>query len=358
MKTGSRHKMLSNSSSSVEMPKDGRGCRNCGSSEINKDLAQGQHLCVRCLKSLPRIACRFCTVTFQQLPDSKRNRKVESDVCFICEHQFLKHGLPIACAICGNNSAFAPSEHCKLCASRMLRYGNPVPCSKCHSVRAFNRPDKHSDHQGHNYCFSCTRDLKLQHSSDLPKPSSSAAKAVPPDAHRPATAKQLNPDHDSQGKPPAVSGDRKKRQRDDNLLSRSDAPRSAAAEARELEITGLRRRVQEADERATKLEARCKHLELECHEWKIKHATSIKELDSYVCAHNMEKYQGKARETEWKNKFSILQADHSRLKQDFAVLERSVEIKIQDEVSVWRSRVAQLEDELRDTSRELKELRS
>jgi len=177
---------------------------------------------------------------------------------------------------------------------------------------------------------------------------------VPPGAHRSVSAKKLDPHKDSQDKPRDLA----KRPREDNLSSRSEAPRSAAAEARELEITGLRRRVQEADERAAKLEARCKHLELECHERKIKHAASIQELDSYVCAHNMDKYQAKARETEWKNKFCVLQADHARLKSDFEILERGVETKIQNEISVWRSRVAQLEDELRDITRELQQLRS
>jgi predicted nuclease with TOPRIM domain len=116
--------------------------------------------------------------------------------------------------------------------------------------------------------------------------------------------------------------------------------------------------VQEADDRAARLETRCKQLELECQESKQKHAVSIKELDSYVTAHNMEKYQSKSRETEWKNKLSMLQAEHSRLKSDFANLEAAVDIKVQDEVGIWRSRVAQLEDQLRDVSRELKDLRS
>ena len=325
------------------MPKEGSGCRSCGSLEINKELARGQHLCVRCLKSLPRISCRFCTVTFQQLPENKRNSKVHSDVCFICEHPFLKHGQPKACKICGNNAAFA-SDHCKLCASHMSKYGNPVPCSKCQVVRAFDRPEKRPDQQGRIVCFACTRSLR----SDLP--SSNHQKGP--------VSKKTNPEIHRESNEKEVSSSRIKRPRADDLSSRSDPHRSAEAEARELEITGLRRRLQEADERTTRLEARCKHLELECQECKSKHAVSIKELDSYVCAHNMEKYQSKARETEWKNKFSILQAEHSRLKSDFANLQAAVDTKVQNEVITWRSRVAQLENELMDVSRELKQLRN
>jgi isopenicillin N synthase-like dioxygenase len=148
-----------------------------------------------------------------------------------------------------------------------------------------------------------------------------------------------------------------KRTRGDAFSPQESNPEVASFQARELEISVLRRRVQEADERAAKLEARCKQLEFESQESKMKHVASLKELDSYVCAHNMEKYQGKAREMEWKNKFSILHAEHYRLKSDFANLEVAVEMKVQHEVSSWRSRVAQLENELRDVSRELKQIR-
>jgi predicted nucleic acid-binding Zn-ribbon protein len=338
------------------MPKEGGGCRNCGSSDIDKELAQGQHLCVPCLKSLPRISCHFCTVTYQQLPEAKRNSKIRSDVCFFCEQKFLKFGQPKACACCANNAAFALDHYCKLCASAIAKYGNPVPCSKCQRVRAFDRPDKRAELQGRNY-FSCARAIKSesQSSADHKKPKVSAL-----DSHRSPKSKERVLVKDSQDKVRPSTSDRSKRPRGDDSSSSSlpEPRRAAAAESRELEITGLRRRVQEADDRAARLEARCKQLELECQESKQKHAVSIKELDSYVCVHNMEKYQSKSRETEWKSKLSMLQAEHSRLKSDFANLEAAVEIKIQNEVSVWRSRVAQLEDELRDVSRELKQLRS
>jgi hypothetical protein len=338
------------------MPKEGGGCRNCGSLVIDKELAQGQQLCVPCLKSLPRISCRFCTVTFQQLPESKRNSKVQSDVCFICEHQFLKHGGPNACACCGNNAAFV-SEHCKLCASAIAKYGNPVPCSKCQTVRAFDRPEKRTQLQGRNYCFSCSRALKSESSSSSHKKPEVAA----PDSLRASKAKERtrNKETESQDKSRPSTSDRTKRSREDSSsLSEPHTHRGAAAESSEREIAGLRRLAQEANDRAVRLEARCKQLELECQESKQKHALSIKELDSYVCAHNMEKYQSKSREAELKDKLSMLQAQHSRLKSDYANLEAAQDIKTQNEVSIWRSRVAQLEDQLRDVSKELKELRS
>lgn len=333
------------------MPKEGGGCRNCGSLVIDKELAQGQHLCVPCLKLLPRIPCRFCTVTFQQLPESKRNSKVQPDVCFICEHQFIKHGGPNPCTVCGNNAAFV-SEHCKLCASAIAKYGNPVACGKCQIVRAFERPDKRTEQLGRNYCFSCSRALKSNSSSSALQ-KTKGQKVPAPDALK----TKEHPANETHGSSRPSTSERVKRPRGDDSSSRLDPHRVAAAESRELEITGLRRRVQEADDRAARLEARCKQLELECQESKQKHSVSIKELDSYVCAHNMEKYQSKSRETELKNKISILQAEHSRLKADFTNLEAAVDIKIQNEVSVWRSRVAQLEGELRDVSRELKQLR-
>jgi hypothetical protein len=340
------------------MPKGGNGCRNCGQSEINKELAQGQHLCVSCLKSLPRIPCVFCTVKFQQLPEGKRNSKVPSDVCFICEHQFLKHGQPSACNVCGNNAAFASDKRCKLCASHIVKFGDPVPCSQCQVIRAFDRPDKRAQHQGRNLCFSCSLALKTQESSSSFSNGPSGSPKFIADTQFRSAAKEPSGDNDSIQKSRLVKAERSKRPRSDDTSTRSDHPKGPAAEARDLEITGLRRRLQEADEKASRLESRCNQLELECQEFRRKHAVSIKELDSYVCAHNMEKYQGKARETEWKNKYSILQAEHSRLKSDFAMVEASVEFKVQKEVSVWRSRVAQMEEELRDVSRELKQLRS
>lgn len=182
---------------------------------------------------------------------------------------------------------------------------------------------------------------------------------VASDAHlQPVTKAHSRPEKDSLKHSRSDKAESTKRPRSDDSSSRSDHPRGAASEARDLEITGLRRRLQEADERAVRLEARCTQLELECQECRRKHAVSIKELDSYVSAHNMEKYQSKARETEWKNKFSMLQAEHSRLKSDFANAEAIVQVKIQNEVSVWRSRAAQMEDELRDVTRELQRLRS
>jgi hypothetical protein len=284
-------------------------------------------------------------------------------VCFICEHQFLKHGQPNACAICGNKAAFA-AEHCKLCASQIVKFGKPVPCSQCQIIRAFDRPDKRACEQGQNRCFSCSRVLKSQDlTSDHHTVSSAAPNIIAPNTqHRPSSTAKEHSRGEKDSKQPrselrSGKADRTKRPRSDESSSRSDNPTGAASEARDLEITSLRRRLQEADQKALRLELRCNELELECQECRRKHAVSIKELDSYVSAHNMEKYQSKARETEWKNKFSILQAEHSRLKSDLASVEANVEFKIQNEVSVWRSRVAQMEDELRDVTRELQRLR-